>query len=228
VTSLPLSCIAYVLSAVACAIFGFYRKTDNILLPLSGLIFSVGLLNLCCEERIAISHLPFICVALVLVAVFVLAYRWFCVRLIQRTGVRAGYASETHSNLPIAYVGFTVLAVASPSFTKFENPSFVIYAFVVLVCAVHVPALKFGESRIDKYVVDSGIALSKESADFSSGFFNIAIAALAIPLVVSLIAQGALLGDYRLPVVNAAITAEIFSLLWMFRRGTASDEITTP
>jgi hypothetical protein len=222
IMGLPLCGITYILSAVGCATSAFCRKTENILWPLSALTFSVGILNLCCEERLTISHLPFVGIALVLMVVFLSAYRWLCLRLIERTGLRSGISSEIYSNLPIVYAGLTALAVLSPSFTKRENPPLVLYTFIVLVCAIHVPSLKFGKSRIDKYVADSGITLSKESTDFSSGFFKIAIAAMGIPLLVSLVAQGVLLGDYRLSTINAAMVTEIFSLLWIFRRGNSS------
>jgi hypothetical protein len=209
-TILPIVGIAYVFSAIGCALWAIWRNTDRVLWSLSGIILSIAIVNTYAEEwpmlRGGWYAVP------TLIVFFLLPYRSLCLRLIERTGLRNGFVKEQYSFLPLVYVGLGAVAVTAPFFVWNENPAYVVFTFIVFVCALHVPAFAYGNSRVRKFGVSSGIALQKAASDISRDFFKIAIAILGTPLALALV-RAVVQDDYRLFGLDAVLTGIIFSLL---------------
>jgi hypothetical protein len=219
IMTLPLAGIAYTLGAVGCAVWAAGKKTDKILWPLSGLIFSIAILNAYAETWSALKQLHFEYVVPILVVLFLLPYRSLCLRLIERTGLRAPLIKEMYSFLVLMYAGLIATMILSLVLAKDENPPFELFAFIAFVCALHVPTFAAGRSKVAKFVANSEIIVSKPTPDIPWRFFTTAMAILGIPLVLTLIVQAAIRDDYRLFTVDAVMTAIIFSLLAISRRG---------
>lgn len=215
----PLVGIVYALAAVGCAAWAIRRKTDRIPWSLSGLIFSIAILNVYVEEWPALKRLGFGYAVPILLVLFVLPYRSFCLRLIERTGLRPGFVKEQYSFLPLVYAGFVALAIVVPFFAQGGNPVYTLFVFIVVVCALHVPMFASGRSKIAEFVAKSGIVRTEAPPDISWGFFTTAMAILGIPLVLTLIVQAVVHDDCRLFTVDAVLTAIIFLLLVISRRG---------
>jgi len=218
IITIPLSGIVYTLGAIVCLEWALHRKADSITWSLSGMLFAVGILNAWSEEWLSLKGFRFEYVVVVVMILFVLAYRLFCLRLMEPAGLRAGTAKGAYSLLPCFYAIMVAMAILSPTFVKFENPPLALFIFMVLVCAVHVPMLVAGRSKVAKFVESSGIVLRHESANFSWSFFAAAFTIMGIPLVLSLIIGAAVRDDFRLFAINAVMTIIIFSLLTVFRR----------
>jgi hypothetical protein len=226
IMTLPVVGIAYVLAAAGCAVWAIWKKTDRLLWPLSGLMFSIALLNAYSEEWVVLKRVPFQYVFLVLTVVFVFMYRSLSLRLIERTGLRRpALVKEQYSGLLQAYAGFAGITIVSVMLAKGENPPLELFAFIVFVCALHVPMFAFGRSKIANFLVNSGLAAPKAVPDISWGFFTVAIAILGTPLVVTLIVQAVVHDDYRLFTVDAVLTAIIFSLLVISKRGQFKEPV---
>ncbi len=221
----PLVGIAYALGAVGCAVWAIWRKADRLLWPLSGLIFSIAILNAYAEEWPTLKQFRFEYAVPILMVLFVLPYRSFCLRLIERTGLRPRLAKEQYSFLVVIYAGAIAMMVLSPTFAKDENPPFELFTFVMFFCAVHVPAFAAARSKVTKFVANSGIVRPEAPPDISWGFFAAAIAILGTPLLLTLIVQAVVHDDYRLFTVDAVLTAIIFSLLVISRRGQFKEPV---
>jgi hypothetical protein len=218
IMTLPLSGIAYVLAALGCAVWAICRKTDSVLPSLSGLIFSIAILNAYTEEWLVLKPFRFVYVLPTLMLLFLLSYRSLCLRLIERTGLRRALIKEMYSFLPLFYAGLAAIAIISPAFAKGENPPLALFIFIVLVCAVHVPMFAAGRSKVAKFVAASEI-VTETHPDISWRFLTIAMTVTGTPLVLTLIVQAVVRNDYRLFAVDAVMTALIFSLLAVSRRG---------
>lgn len=218
IMTLPVAGMAYALAAVGWGVRAIRRKAEGIGWPLTGLIFSIAVLNTYSEEWPAPKWLRFGYAAPVLVALFLLSYRSFCLRLIERTGLRPRLAKEQYSFLVLAYAGFLAVMVLS-LLASGENPPFELLMFMAFVCALHVPMFASGRSKIANLLAKSGLAAPKAVPDISWGFFATATAILGTPLVVTLIARAVLHDDYRLFAVDAVLTAVMLSLLAISRRG---------
>jgi hypothetical protein len=225
IMTLPLVGIAYALAAVGCAVWAIRRKTDSIPWSLSGLIFSIAILNAYVEEWPTLKRLGFGYAVPVLVVLFLLPYRSFCLRLIERTGIRPGFAKEQYSFLLLVYVGLVAMAVIAPFFARDENPTYVLFAFIVFVCALHVPMFAFGRRKIAEFVARSGMVRPEAPPDIPWSFFTTATAILGIPLILTLIVQAVVHDDYRLFTVDAVLTAIIFSFLVISRRGQSKEPV---
>jgi hypothetical protein len=226
IITLPLSGIAYALSALGCALYAICRKTNSILLSLSGLIFSIAILNGYTEEWLVLRPFRFEYVVPVLMLLFLLPYRSLCLHLIGSTGLRAPLIKELYSFLVLVYAGVIGVMILSPVFARSENPPRTILVLVVLVCALHVPTFAAGMSKVAKFVASSGVARSKVPPDISWSFITTAIVILAIPLVLTLIVQAVGRDDYRLFAVDAVMTAIIFSLLVISRMGQLKEHVS--
>lgn len=225
IMTLPVVGIAYALAAVGCAVWAIRRKTDRLLWPLSGLIFSIAILNAYAEEWPTLKQFRFEYSAPILIVLFVLPYRSFCLRLIERTGLRPGFVKEQYSFLLLVYVGLVAMAIIVPFFARDENPGYTLFAFIVFVCALHVPMFAFGRSKIADFVTRSGTVRPEAPPDISWGFFATAMAIWGIPLVLTLIVQAVVHDDYRLFTVDAVLTAIIFLLLVISRRGQFKEPV---
>jgi hypothetical protein len=217
IVTLPLSGIAYGLAAIGCAVWAICRKTDSIPWSLSGVIFSIAILNAYAEEWVVLKRFRFEYVVPFLMLLFLLPYRSLCLRLIERTGLRAGPLKEMYSFLPLFYAGLAAIAITSPAFAKGENPPFALLIFIVFLCAAHVAMFAAGRSKVTKFVAASKIVTETRS-DISWHFLTIAMVVMGIPLVLTLIAEAVLRDDYRLFAVDAVMTAIVFSLLAVSRR----------
>jgi len=180
---------------------------------------TIAVLNAYAEEWPTLKRFRFEYAVPVLVVLFLLPYRSLCLRLIERTGLRPGLIKEQYSDLFQAYALFTGAAIVSLIYGKGQNSRLEVFAFIVFVCALHVPMFAFGRSKIGEFVVRSGIALPKAPPDISWGFFITAIAILGTPLVLALIVEAFVRDDYRLFAIDAVMTAIIFSLLVISGRG---------
>ncbi len=225
IMTLPLSGIAYTLGAVGCIVWAICRKTEAILWSLSGLIFAMGILNACSEEWLLVKRFRFEYVVLVLMVLFLLPYRSLCLRLIERTGLRASLRREMYSFLPLFYAGLAAIAIISPAFAKGENPPLALFIFIVLVCAVHVPMFAAGRSRVAKFVAASE-SVTETHPDISWRFLTNAMVLTGTPLVLTLIVQAVVRDNYRLFVVDAVMTAIIFSLLAVSRQGQFKESVS--
>lgn len=218
IMTLPLVGIAYSLAAASCAVWAIRRKTEEIIWSLTGLMFSIAILNTYVEEWSALKWLRFDYAAPALVVLFLLPYRSFCLRLIERTGLQPRLAKEQYSFLTLAYAGFLTVMIMS-FFLRGENPAFQLLTFIALVCALHVPMFAAGRSKIVHFLVKSRLAKTKTTSDISWSFFAKATSILGAPLAVAFIGRTVLHDDYRLFAVDAVLTAVILSLLAISRRG---------
>lgn len=225
ITTWPIAGIVYALAAVGCAAWAISRKTDRLLWPLSGLVFSIAILNASAEEWPTLKQFRFEYAAPILIVLFVLPYRSFCLRLIERTGLRPGFVKEQYSFLLLVYAGLVAMAIVVPFFARGENPAYMLFTFIVFVCALHVPMFAFGRSKIAEFVARSGRVLPEAPPDIEWGFFTAAIAILATPLLLTLIVQAIVHDDYRLFTVDAVLTAIMFSLLMISRRGQFKEPV---
>ena len=223
--TLPLVFIVYFLGAASCAVWAIRKKTDGILWPLSGLIFSIALLNACAEEWPTLKQLRFEHAAPVLIVLFLLPYRALCLRLIERTGLRSLLMKEMYSFLVLVYAGLIAMMALSPIFARDKNPPFVLFTFVVFVCALHVPLFAAGKSKVAKFVASKTVVVREAPPDISWRFFTTAMAILGIPLVLTLIFRAVLHDDYRLFAVDGVLTAIIFALLAISRRGQFREKV---
>lgn len=224
--TLPLVFIVYFLSAAGCAVWAIRRKTDGILWSLSGLIFSIALLNAYVEEWPTLKRLRFEHAAPVLIVLFLLPYRALSLRLVERTGLQSLLMKEMYSFLVLVYAGLIAMMALSPIFARDENPPFVLFTFVVFVCALHVPMFAAGRSKVAKFVASRKVVVPEAPPDISWRFFTTAMAILAIPLVLTLIFRAVLHDDYRLFAVNGVLTAIIFSFLAISRRGQFREHVS--
>jgi len=222
----PLAGIVYALGAIGCVVWAIRKKANRLLWPLSGLIFFIAILNAYAEEWPTLKQFRFEYAVPVLMVLFVLPYRSFCLRLIERTGLRPRLAKEQYSFLVVIYAGVIAMLVLSPIFAKDENPPFELFTFVTFFCALHVPAFAAARSRVTKFLAGSGIALPNAPPDISWGFLTTAMAILGIPLALTLIVQAVVHDDYRLFAVDAVMTALIFSLLAVSRRGQFKEYVS--
>jgi hypothetical protein len=222
----PLVGVVYALGAAGCAVWAIRRKANRLLWPLSGLIFSIAILNAYAEEWPTLKQFRFEYAVPILIVLFVLPYRSFCLRLIERTGLRPGFVKEQYSFLLLLYAGLVAMAIVVPFFARDENPAYMLFAFIVFVCALHVPMFAFGRSKIASFVTRSGTVWPEAPPDISWGFFATAMAILGIPLVLTLIVQAVVHDDYRLFTVDAVLTAIIFSLLVISRRGQFKEPVS--
>ena len=214
---LPLVGIAYASGAVGCAIWAMRSKANRILWPLTGLIFSIAILNSCVEGWRVLNRFRLDYGVLVLIMIFVLPYRSFCLHLIERTGLRPGFAKEQYSGLILLYAGFVATAIVVPLFAQGENYAFTLFAFIVCMCALQVPAFAFGRSKVNEFVARSGITPLQAAPDISWSFLMTAGFILGIPLVLAFIFDVVGHDDYRLFTVDAVLTAVVFSLLFVSR-----------
>lgn len=221
----PLVGIVYVLGAIGCGVWAIRRKADRLLWPLSALIFVIGILNAYVEEWPTLKHFRFGYAVPILIVLFVFPYRSFCLRLIERTGLRPGFVKEQYSFLLLLYVGLVAIAIVVPFFARDENAAYTLFAFIVFVCALHVPMFAFGRSKIAEFVAKSGMVRPEAPPDISQGFFVAVMAILGIPLVLTLIVQAVVHDDYRVFTVDAVLTAIIFSLLGISRRGQFKEPV---
>lgn len=215
----PLAGIVYALAAVNCTAWAIQRKDNRLLWPLSGLIFSIAILNAYVEEWPTLKQFRFGYAVPILIVLFVLPYRSFCLRLIERTGLRPGFLKEQYSSLPLLYAGLVAIAIVVPFFARSGNSAYTLFAFIVFVCALHVPLFAFGRNKIAEFVAKSGTVRAEVAPDISWSFFTIAGVILGIPLVLTLIVQAVVHDDYRLFTVDAVLTAIIFSLLGISKGG---------
>lgn len=219
IMTVPLVGIAYAAAAAGCVVWAIRRRTETVIWSLSGLIFSVALLNGYAEKWLPLKGFGFGYAAPALVVLFVLTYRSFCLRLIERTGLRHGFAKEQYSGLPEAYALFAGGMIVPLFVRKTENPALWLLAVIALVCALHVPMFAFGRSKIGDFLLNAGLAASKAVPDISWSFLAIATAVLGAPLVLTLIIRAAPQGDYRLFAFDAVLTVVTLSLLVISRRG---------
>lgn len=221
----PLAGIVYALGAVGFAVWAIRKKANRLLWPLSALIFSIAILNAYAEEWPTLKQFRFAYGVPVLIVLFVLPYRSFCLRLIERTGLRPSFVKEQYSFLLLLYAGLVAMAIVVPFFTRDENPAYMLFAFIVFVCALHVPMFAFGRSKIAEFVTRSGMVQPEAPPDIPWSFLTTATAILGIPLALTLIVQAVVHDDYRLFTVDAVLTAIIFSLLVISRRGQFKEPI---
>jgi hypothetical protein len=221
----PLAGIVYALGAVGCAAWAIRRKADRLLWPLSALIFVIGILNAYVEEWPRLKEFPFEFAVPILVVLFILPYRSLGLRLIERTGLRSAFVKEQYSGLLETYALFAGVAVVLLFQGKGENPPFGLFAFIVFVCALHVPMFAFGRSKIAEFVARSGMIRPEAPPDISWDFFTTAVAILGTPLVLALIVGAVVRDEYRLFTVDAVLTAIIFSLLVISRRGQFKEPV---
>lgn len=221
----PLVGIVYALSAVSCAVWAIGRKANRLLWPLSALIFVIAILNVYIEEWPRLKQFPFEFAVPILVVLFILPYRSLGLRLIERTGLRPAFVKEQYSGLLETYALFAGVVVVLLFQGKGENPPFGLFAFIVFVCALHVPMFAFGRSKIAEFVARSGMVRPEAPPDIPWSFFTTATGILGIPLVVTLIVQAVVHDDYRLFTVDAVLTTIIFSLLGISRRGQSKEPV---
>lgn len=221
----PLVGLVYFLGAVGCAIWAIKRRTNRLLWPLSGLTLVVAILNIYVEKWPTLKQFPFEFAVPILIVLFVVPYRSFGLRLIERTGLRPALAKEQYSGLLEAYALFAGVGVALLFQGKGENPPFGLFAFIVFVCVLHVPIFAFGRSKIAEFVARSANVRPQPAPDISWSFFTTVGIILGIPLVVTLIVQAVLHDDYGLFTVDAVLTAIIFSLLVISRRGPFKEPV---
>lgn len=215
IMTLPISSIAYGLCAVGCAVWAVCRRVDSIPWSLSGLILSIAVLNAYTEKWPLFKRLRFEYVLPVLVVLFLLPYRSLCLRLIERTGLRARLIKEMYSYLIVVYAGLIATMMLSLVFSKDENPPLVLFVFIAFVCAIHVPMFAAGVSKVVAFVTRTG-TVAKTNPGVSLRLLMTVTLVMGTPLILSLI-QAVVRDDYRLFTVDAAMTAIIFSLFAISR-----------
>lgn len=223
ITSLPLVSISYALSLVGCMVWASRKKDDRLLWPLSGIIFSIATFNAYSESWPTLKQLRFEFAVPILMVLFVPLYRLFCLRLIERTGLRPRLAKEQYSFLVVIYAGAIAMMVLSGTFAKDENPPFVLFTFVMFFCALHVPAFAAARSKVRKFAATSGVVLSEAPQDISRSFFAMVVVILGIPLLVALIIQVAVHDDYRLFTVDVFLTIIIIILLCIYNKDNSKN-----
>lgn len=221
----PLVGLVYALGAVGCAVWAIRNKANRLLWPLSALIFVIGILNAYVEEWPTLRQFRFGYAVPILIVLFVLPYRSFGLRLIERTGLRPALAKEQYSGLLEAYALFAGVGVALLFQGQGENPPFGLFAFIVFVCVLHVPIFAFGRSKTAGFVARSGLVRPEAVPDIPWSFFTTAAAIFGIPLALTLIVRAVVHDDYRLFTVDAVLTGIIFSLLVISRRGQFKDPV---
>ncbi len=217
ITTLPLTGIAYALCAVGCGVWAVSKKNDKLLWPLGGLILSIGALNACAEKWTTIKRLPFEWTAAILVLIFVLPYRSVCLRLIERTGLKASLVKEQYAFLPFVYVGLVAIFFVVLHSAQGENPPLALFAFVTFICAVHVPTFAYGTHRVREFAVRSGIVAPQPRVNISWRFIAIITGILGMPVILAILLKAIPFDDYRLASVDAVMAAVIVLLLVVSR-----------
>jgi hypothetical protein len=193
------------------------KKNDKLLWPLAGLILSIGALNTWAEKWATIKRLPFEWTGAILVLFFVLPYRSVCLRLIERTGLKASFVKEQYAFLPFVYVGLAAIFFVTFHSARDENPPLTLFAFVTFICAVHVPMFAYGTRRVREFVVRSGIFASQPPVNISWRFVATVTGILGMPVILAILFEAIPFDDYRLPSADAVMTAVIVSLLVVSR-----------
>jgi hypothetical protein len=217
IATLPLPGMAYALTAVGCAGWAILKKTNNLLWPLSGLILSIAGQNTCVEEWATLKRVPLESAMALLILLFVFAYRSFCLRLIERTGLRPVWIKEQYAFLVLVYVGVAVIGLLAVRSSSDENPPYVLFIFVAFVCALHVPTFAYGSGLVKQFVVRSGMTAPQSAPDISWSFIVGVTVMLGVPFMVALFFQPLRFDDYRLPSADAVMTAVLVSLLIVSR-----------
>ncbi len=194
------------------------KKNDKLLWPLGALILSIGALNACAEKWTTIKRFPFEWTAAILVLFFVIPYRSVCLRLIERTGLKASLVKEQYAFLPFVYVGFAaIFFVVALHSAQDENPPLGLFAFVTFICAVHVPMFGYGTHRVREFAVRSGKVAPQPPVNISWRFVAIVTGILGAPIILAILFKAIPFDDYRLASVDAAMTAVIVLLLVVSR-----------
>jgi hypothetical protein len=193
-------------------VWAVLKKNDKLLRPLGGLILSIGALNACAEKWATIKRLPFEWTAAILLLFFVLPYRSVCLRLIERTGLKASFVKEQYAALPFIYVGLAAIFFVAFHSAQDENPPLALFAFVTFICVVHVPTFAYGTHHVKEFVVRSGIVASQPPVNISWRFIATVTGMLGMPVILAILFEAVPFDDYRLASVDVVITVVIISL----------------
>jgi hypothetical protein len=191
---MPALGLVYFVAGVTYITCGFLKGKPSLLRQLGAVTLSVAAFNTCVELRryFASSNPPigFLAIYVALIFGFLGAYTAWIIQLLR-------YAEITGSRfrtafLPLVYALSLSVTLLLPRIVTLENPSLVIFCFVVLICILHLPALAWGigarvpeTNRISRWVWQG----AQSSITRTIGL------ALLIPSAVKYTPQGEVLGN---------------------------------
>jgi len=206
--SLPLSGITYGLAATGCLIWGWRQDDKKPLLALGSVSFIVSSLNIYIEDSERLKFLNFEGVGLVLLIVFLGAYTFLSVCLMERLGITNFRKAFVSSFLPVIYILTLTFATLLPALKAQENPPLGLYVFVTFICVLHVPLFAKGRDHATKTQGPiSSVPLTSIRRCLEPS--KIPLTFLLAPLFANLLIQFAVGNDWRLWGLNAVFTAAI-------------------
>jgi len=210
----PLFGVTYLVTGVLCAASGLLGKRMRPLRVLGILILVVSAFNIYIEFWKSSSIRGFVVITAILLVCFLAVHAEWTIALMGSV-VSAKRAHLYH----IAFVPFIWMLGASvllllPQFKDLENPPVAVYAFLVLMSTLQVPAFAAGKDRILK-TVDKRLLLAFPGS--SSSFPLVVSVFLLVPTLITLFIQILVRDDWTMFSLNAIFAGANLALVMISR-----------
>lgn len=210
----PVFGLTYCASGILSVLGGLLSRNERSLIKLGVVILVFSVFDAYVEEWRSSYANTFMSLSILLLLAFFLAYTEWSVALMRHVvPARRGHLYLI-AFLPIVWMLSGSMLLLLPRFQKWENPPMAVYAFLVFICVLHVPAFAAGKDKTLK-TADKQFLLSP--SDFPPLLLPGAIAALLTPTLVTLCVQIAARDDWRLFSLNAILVGANLALTMIAR-----------
>jgi hypothetical protein len=212
--NVPLFGVTYLVTGILCAASGLLAKRMRPLRVLGILILVVSAFNIYIELwRSSYIHTFAVITAILLICFLVVHAEWTIALM---GSVVSAKRAQLYS---IAFVPFIWMLGASvllllPQFQDLENPPVAVYAFLVLMSTLQVPAFAAGKDRVLK-TVDTRLLLGVSGSP--SSFPLVVSVFLLVPTLITLFIQLLVRDDWTMFSLNAVFSGANLALVMISR-----------
>jgi len=205
--------VTYLVTGVLCAASGLLGKRMRPLPVLGILILVVSAFNIYIEFWKSSCTRTFVVISTILLICFLVVHAEWTIALMGRVVSAKRAHLYFIAFVPLIWMLGASVLVLLPQFQALENPPLAVYAFLVLMSVLQVPAFAAGKDRIVK-TVDKRLLLGVSG---SSSFPLVVSVFLLVPTLIMLFIQILLRDDWAMFALNAIFAGANLALVMISR-----------